>query len=152
MSSSSAAIIDMPTDVPCPSSVRPVLIETVLSACTAIHVSTCAGSYGPLLANGLSAAAALPVSAPVPIATTSAPVPCRNDLRESSRVSVAPVPISSLLHGWVRSDGRALPSPSGGSTIDPLPRGRYRSGEVRRLAGEEIRHASGPDPHLTSRT
>src|SRR5262245_34335680 len=84
MPSSSAAIISSPSEVPCPSSTRPDLIVAVLSPWIATHESIEFGSYGALLANGLSAACALPASTPSELKpTTSAPPPFRNDRRDS---------------------------------------------------------------------
>ena len=71
--------------MPWPSSTRPVLIVAVLSLWIVTHESIEFGSYGALLANGLSAACALPASAPSELKPTiSAPPPFRNVRRESS--------------------------------------------------------------------
>ena len=60
MSSSSPAIISRPVSDPVPWRMPPVLIDAVLSALIVIHESIWYWSNGPLLANGLSAACALP--------------------------------------------------------------------------------------------
>jgi hypothetical protein len=91
-SSSSAAIIIRPVVAPCPSSMRPELSDTVLSACTIRNESTAFGSAGPGLANGsMPAADALPAVPATVRPTISAPPPLTNVLRENSRSCRKPV-------------------------------------------------------------
>src|SRR5213078_4495559 len=69
-----------PVVVPCPTSTRPVLTSTVLSAWIASNESTAPRSNGPPEANGSTPARARPAAES---ATISAPPPFTNARRES---------------------------------------------------------------------